>query len=227
MYSTSELSGVISLDEVRCPPVFYHSANGEEENAAIINEGLASLDSLTARKDMFQILIRKLIVSTAKASNCEAILWGDNTTTLAERVLADTAKGRGSSLPWTVADGNSLHSIPFHYPMRDLLSQEIVNYASLIGLEHSESMSDGLAKVPVNLKNTTIDDLMRQYFKSVEREYPSIVANVVKTTGKLASPSLSSVETQCELCDVPLEGRGPDKSRLCYACIRVLPASNG
>lgn len=184
----------------------------------------SSLPSPTSRTDMKAILQRKLITTFAQQNNCEAILWGDSTTRLAERTLAETAKGRGASLPWIVADGDALHGIPFYYPLRDLLSKEISSFTSMVELPLDDMILREASKPAVSTKNTTIDELMRQYFESVEQEYPSIVANVVKTTGKLCITDLGEVERQCELCDVPLDGQAPEKSRLCYGCIRTLPA---
>jgi cytoplasmic tRNA 2-thiolation protein 2 len=188
---------------------------------------LGSLDSATSRTDMTRLLKRRLVVTFAKRHNCEAVLCGNSTTSLAERILAETANGRGFSLPWLVADGESPHGIPFYYPMRDILEKEVVAFASLVDPPIDDLITNSEDKPTVSIKNTTIDDLMKQYFESVERDYPSIVANVVKTTGKLEALHLDQVENQCELCDMPLEGQAPERSRLCYGCIRTLPNSVG
>jgi cytoplasmic tRNA 2-thiolation protein 2 len=174
-----------------------------------------------------QILQRRLVVNLAKEHNCEAILWGDSTTRLAERTLAETAKGRGFSLPWIVADGDSPHRTQFYYPMRDLLSKEIEAFASLVAPQLDDLILAEEKKPAVSTKNTTIDELMKQYFESVERDYPSIVANVVKTAGKLELVPLSGIDKQCELCEMPLLGNAPEKSRLCYGCVRTLPQAAG
>lgn len=197
----------------------------ETSNADKLKVVLSSLNSETSRSDVMSVLQRRLIVAFAKAQGCEAIIWGHSTTALAERVLAETAKGRGFALPWIVADGESPHNMPFHYPMRDLLSKESEAFASVVDPPLDDMILQTTKASPVSMKNTTIDDLMSQYFESVEREYPSIVANVVKTTGKLQAPSLKFVEAHCELCDMPLNGIAPEKSRLCYGCIRTLPTS--
>ncbi|KAH9828152.1 cytoplasmic tRNA 2-thiolation protein 2-like [Teratosphaeria destructans] len=189
------------------------------ENIAL---ALLSLDSATSREDATIVLLRKLVVAKAKELNCEAILWGDSTTKLAERTLSETAKGRGSSLPWTVADGESLHGVPFYYPVRDLLTKELISFAALVDPPISDLLATVEVKPIVSTKNTTIDQLMKQYFESVEQEYPSIVANVVKTSGKLKAQILAEVEMQCEMCDIPLDGQGPEKSRLCHGCVRTL-----
>jgi cytoplasmic tRNA 2-thiolation protein 2 len=45
---------------------------------------------------------------------------------------------------------------------------------------------------------------------------------VVRTTSKLQARTLQDVEAHCELCDLPLEGQAPERSRLCYGCIRTM-----
>ena len=193
----------------------------EATNAERFQGLISSLGSATSRRDAIQILKRRLIVHVAKQHSCEAVLWGDSTTKLAERTLAETAKGRGFSLPWIVADGESPYGVQFYYPMRELLSKEIRAFVSAVELPLDELIVEPRAKPAVSTKHTTIDDLMEQYFQSVEREYPSIVANVVRTAGKLQPTPLSVVEQQCELCEMPLEGQSPERSRLCYGCIRA------
>ena len=184
------------------------SSNGGDEDK--LQTFLCSLNSTTSRTDALVILRRRHIVDFAHQNHCEAILWGDSTTRLAERTLAETAKGRGFSLPWIVVDGNSPQGIPFYYPLRDLLSKEIETFASLTNPTLDDLIVKDDAKPATSTKNTSIDDLMSQYFESVERDYPSIVANVVKTAGKLQPVPLSEVEKQCELCEMPLdEGTAP------------------
>ncbi|KAK4540989.1 hypothetical protein LTR36_008358 [Oleoguttula mirabilis] len=231
-FSSCPLSDVLAVDGVR--ELFQaDSSNSEPLNddgssrELTLEKLFASLTSPTSRGDILQILLRKLVVNCAKRESCEAILWGHSTTRLAERTLAETAKGRGSSLPWIVADGELLHGVPFYYPMRDLLSKEIASFTSFLEPPLDDVIATEAVKPAVSTKNTTIDDLMKQYFESVEQEYPSIVANVVKTTAKLRATPLHEVETQCELCDVPLDGQAPERSRLCYGCIRTLPQFAG
>ena len=230
-YSRSSLSDVVSFDD------FLHLSEQVSENRSPSEEKvrdsmklerlLSSLNSATSRTDIMQNLKQKLIVHFAKEYNCEAILWGDSTTRLAERILAQTAKGRGFALPWIVADGLSPHGIPFYYPMRELFSKEVASFASLVDPPLHDLVIGDEPKPAVSTKNTTIDDLMKQYFESVEQDYPSIVANVVKTAGKLQPAALSEIEKQCELCDMPLDGQAPERSRLCYGCIRTLPRAGG
>lgn len=161
------------------------------------------------------------------------ILYSSTTTALSEKILSETSKGRGSSLRWTVADGDSPLGVQVYFPLREVLRKEIRSYIEFVaegdeprlqGMVLDEGGSNGDASTPPTMmKNSTIDDLTRQYFASIEADYPSIVANVVRTTGKLQARTLAEVEAHCELCGLPLEGgRAPERSRLCYGCIRTM-----
>ncbi|RMY46062.1 hypothetical protein D0865_09523 [Hortaea werneckii] len=233
-YPTHAFTAIPLADVLSCeglPELLQHDTLSRNENGDEASNGktqlekiFTSLTSPTSKDDIQNILTRKLVVTFALQNSCEAILWGDSTTHLAERTLSETAKGRGASLPWIVADGDALHGIPFYFPLRDLLSKEIASFATLTHPSLDDLIHTEPSKPPVSTKNTTIDDLMRQYFESVEQEYPSIVANVVKTTSKLQRVPVDEIEAQCELCDVPLDGEvAPARSRLCYGCIRTLP----
>ncbi len=204
-----------------------------------------SLTSATARADVLSTLRTRLIVQHAKLTGCESILWGDSTTRLAQKTLAETAKGRGFSLPWQVSDGVSPFGLNFHYPLRDVLKKELVSYIKmaepgLSALVHETS--SGATQASTSSKNTTIDDLMTQYFESVEENFPSIVANVVRTTSKLEARPDALSDPRCSLCSMPVPGgrfgihgwggdqqdgddfESTDNRRdICYGCARSLP----
>lgn len=226
-YHSGAISEVLRTDDLA---TLFSGVSEQSSEARPLDQQLeqiiASLQSATARQDTLQILKQRLVVQAAKQHGCEAVIWTDSTTRLAERTLAETAKGRGYTLPWVVADGDSPHGIPFYFPLRELLTHEIEAYVSFLDPPF-ENLPDRTESKPiVSTKNTTIDDLMGQYFATVEQEYPSIVANVVRTTSKLQAPSLTLVEQQCELCNMPLEGQAPERSRLCYGCIRNIPLAD-
>ncbi|KAI9766358.1 MAG: cytoplasmic tRNA 2-thiolation protein 2 [Geoglossum simile] len=202
---------------------------------------LASLPSETSRTDMLSILRTRLLVEIAKERGCEGILWGDSTTRLAEKTLAETAKGRGFALPWQLSDGLSPHGLIFKYPLRDLLKKELVTYVSLVEPPLTPFVNSGQVSRTFNSTNTTIDDLMTHYFESVEESFPSIVANVVRTSSKLGTNQSLGGGERCGICEMPIaEGTGglhgwggdqqdeayPDDSngqvveKLCYGCAR-------
>ena len=231
-YSRRQLSDVLALNSIS---TFFSQLGHAQHDATEVfdierfDQLLASYKPATSRADVSQILRRRLISHHARQHHCEAILWGDSTTRLAERTLAETAKGRGFSLPYIVSDDEPALGIPSHHPLRDLLGKEVAAFPALSEPTFDELVIRNEPKPAVSTKNTTIDDLMRQYFASVENEYPSVVANVVKTATKLHTLSADELELagRCELCDMPLDGEAPERSRLCYGCIRTLPIATG
>lgn len=209
---------------------------------------LSALPSTTSRLDIINILCRRLTIAYAECYACSSIIFGDSTTRLAERTLSETAKGRGASLPWLTADSISSDGLRVSYPMRDLLKRELLLYMTVTDppLEPLVVGADSLKSVSLSSKGTTIDGLMSEYFESVEQNYPSIVANVVRTVGRLAAPTLLSDFPSCGICGLPVDsssqglvgnqrsilaplreqkdtscGAGP----LCYGCTRSVAAS--
>ncbi len=205
----------------------------------------SSVSSATSRVDITTTLLTRLLVDIAKKNDCENILFGDSTTRLAEKTLTETAKGRGFSLPWQVSDGMSPFGITFQYPLRDILKKELVVFSSLTTAPLTDLTIYPPASTDVSAsdKSTTIDDLMAQYFESVEENYPSIVANVVRTSSKLKPPAASEIPASCGLCGLPvaegtdgIHGWGGDQSSdsqsimfdslnrgiLCYGCSRSI-----
>ena len=200
---------------------------------------LSSLSSTTSRADMVEVIRRRLIVAFAKAHACESILFGDSTTRLAEKTLSETAKGRGVTLPWLTADGSSSDGTHRVYPLRDLLRKELEAYVSMISPSLAPLINVAPSQMPTSSKDNTIDNLMSQYFKSVEQNYPSIVSNVVRTSGRLVVPSTSEGNDMCFVCGYPIvnessswdqlnpmvpqlaNGNDSEKGEtICYGCAR-------
>jgi len=201
------------------------------------------LASASSEADMILVSRTNAIVEIAKQHDCESILWGDTTTKLAAKILAETAKGRGFSLPWQASDGPSPFGVEFMFPMREMLKKELEEYIHFVEppltdlIEATKSVS-----APVSTKNNTIDGLMKEYFEGVEQNFPSIVANVVRTSAKLEAPH--SGTRGCTFCKMPvsegafgLSGWGGDQAASiavndlagdrCYGCTRSLQGSTG
>jgi len=200
------------------------------------------MPSATSRADIISTLLTRLLVDVAKKNACESILFADSTTRLAEKTLSETAKGRGFSIPWLVSDGMSPYGIGFNYPLRDLLKKELILFSSLTTppLDDLVIYQESSSHISASSKSTTIDDLMAQYFESVEENYPSIVANVVRTSTKLKPLTVDNTQ-DCGLCGLPLAegtdgiyGWGGDQSAysrttvdgrhgiICYGCSRSI-----
>ncbi|RMZ76704.1 hypothetical protein DV737_g4686, partial [Chaetothyriales sp. CBS 132003] len=111
---------------------------------------MAAASTATARSDLAQVLLKRLVVCLAKQHNCASILWGHSDSRLAALVLADVAKGRGGSVPTTLSDGPSPAGVGFKYPMRDLYKAEIELYASVL----PQGLSKKYASVMANVVRT-------------------------------------------------------------------------
>ena len=212
------------------------------EPASASNPVPDALPSATSRADMIQIQRSKRIAEEARLLGCESVLWGHTTTALAERVLAESAKGRGSALPYVIHDGPSPFAVNFMYPLRDLLRKEIQSFCKMTDPPLSDLYHEpDLKRVQVSSKGTTIDSLMKDYFTSAEKSFPSIVANVVRTSGKLTTRE-SIGERRCRICSVPVELERTDlaawagnqsistpsdasrpSDQTCYGCNRSFP----
>lgn len=150
-------------------------------------------------------------------------------------------------------DANACAGVKFHYPLRDLLKSELVNYVSLelpgapapllpLCVAYSAQPKHSAAGAASG-RNITIDELMTQYFESIETQYPSIVANVVRTAGKLQPLRGNANGESCRICGLPGDGAGGDmtlsaltlnaqandggkpdngnkRSGMCYGCAR-------
>jgi cytoplasmic tRNA 2-thiolation protein 2 len=196
---------------------------------------------MTATADIIHIFLIRLIVLFAKSNSIDGILWGHTTTRLAEKILSETAKGRGFGIPWQVTDGDTPFGIPFYYPLRDVFKKELYEFVKMTDppiQSRIASLDADTAPRPANLKHSSIDVLMKDYFESAEDQYPSIVSNVVRTSSRL-HPSVVGIQ-RCKLCALPITKEllgidgwkgiqefKPQESRsevssLCYGCARNL-----
>ncbi|KAF2762556.1 hypothetical protein EJ05DRAFT_506275 [Pseudovirgaria hyperparasitica] len=224
---------------------------------------LRALPSRTARADALALLKARFITSFATAplpspqspqspkppkppkpqaqaqtaQTAHAILHPQTTTSLAERTLCETAKGRAYALPHLTSEAARPHGIPTYFPARDLLRRELGVYLRIVGVQGrmeglgelvfggdddwvggmGGGMETGRREQPVT-KNTTIEGLMRAFFEDVERGYPGIVANVVRTVERF-----ERVEGGAGGAGGARDGDGDgDEGRRCVLCRMVV-----
>ncbi|KAM7223627.1 Protein of unknown function (DUF2392) domain containing protein [Rhypophila decipiens] len=226
------------------------------ENEQHLSELVDRLPSSTSRTDILRLFTRHLLISATRQNECHALLLGHTTTALAELTLAETAKGRGFSLPWQVNDGPvavvdyqpadepTTSQIQIYHPLRDLLRKELVTYAtelttpplvSDLAISIPNHPSSGPSQQVVSHKDLSIEEVMFRYFAQVEENYPSVVANVARTTGKLvrilggpgaagneeaededetaANGTSDKKRETCGLCSMPLDEQGDERWR--------------
>lgn len=196
--------------------------NNTEEDKKYTVEPLDFLRhmSRTARQDSIDIMKEQLITRIASKKRCQTVIYGHSQTRLAELVVALTAKGRGNMIPKTLESNI--------YPLRDILSSEIVIYNQMRELDKYIKPE---ARIPETTKLQSIDELVGKYFASVEQGFPSVVSTVVRTGDKLGDSS-SSESVECMVCSghadpdmlrwidkITVNGPElPPASGLCYGC---------
>ncbi|KAK0646120.1 hypothetical protein B0T16DRAFT_510053 [Cercophora newfieldiana] len=220
----------------------------------------SALPSAASRADILRLFTRHVLLASARSLDAQALLLGHSTTALAELTLSETAKGRGFSLPWVINDGGVEYppagsgsstegedrgrKILVYHPLRDALRKELSVYMTLTEPPLTPFVAEGavtaLDSAVVSHKDLSIEEVMFRYFAEVEESYPSVVANVARTTGKLVR-LLGGEDAErkrgCGMCGVPLDGEGDERWRgelgirggdeeektrgkLCYGCER-------
>ncbi|KEF55344.1 uncharacterized protein A1O9_08094 [Exophiala aquamarina CBS 119918] len=216
-------SASLSLDETleQDLKILGLERQNQESNVDFFDRIMASATSVTTRADLRSISLRRLIVAIATAHGCESIVWGHSDSRLAALVLADVAKGRGGSVPSTIADGPSPFGVNFNHPLRDLFNTELETYASklpepLVEIGAARELNNRPpSQPPSSLRDTAIDSLLTDYINTQGLKYPSIMANVVRTAGKLEvrhSPNL------CRVCVQPIVSGGGQSQNTSILC---------
>ncbi|KAI6779541.1 Cytoplasmic tRNA 2-thiolation protein-like protein [Emericellopsis cladophorae] len=237
------LGEVLSLKTVDWSTLPGLSAQGTQ--SARLQKMFDTLPSVTAKADILRLLTRHLLIHVAMAQEYGALLLGYTTTALASLTMAEVANGRGFSVPWQVQDSRSQvctyedrkavskTEFPIYHPMRETFRNEVKIYNSLIPSLAEIVPNTGTSPGVVSHKDTSIDEVMTRYFDGVEESLSGIVANVVRTTGKLAKLRGNA---QCGLCGVTTDEQGDSRwagelgeeesnqqaTRLCYGCKRSI-----
>ncbi|KAI1828188.1 hypothetical protein F4861DRAFT_489077 [Xylaria intraflava] len=186
------------------------------------------LPTPSARADVSRLLTRHALLAAAATHNCPVVLLGYNTTALAELTLSEAAKGRGFGIPWFVNDGavpaveHKKEDIFIYSPLREILRKEVLLYLSvaesaagpLLDLFPDRGGGGPLGAV-VSHRDLSLDDVVARYFVDVEASYPSVVANVVRTTGKLSRTAPVGLDAAAGIAKGTGTGAG---GRLCGLC---------
>lgn len=238
--SFEPLSAVFTYD-VKLPEsleqlgFIYNRPSGDTSDEAKLQRLFSCLGSPTSRTDVQSILLARLVGAFAKSHGCEAVLWAHSDSKLAATALSSVAKGRGGSVPLQTNDGPSPWGPTFNYPVRDLFKPELESYARLAESSLSDIIIWGYDNVTssVSVKNSAIDDLLTAYITSQGEKYPSIMANVVRTSSKLQAPKQTLQTMVCSLCGtpssqnadsfsaIPNSARPDSLNNLCYGCSQI------
>lgn len=171
-------------------------------------ELLLQLTDKSTREDIKNIIHKDLIIKTAKDKSCSIVLEPNSMTKMAVDILSDTIRGRGAEIPIKSTD-KYIGSLEILNPLRDVLNSEIKIYSDVRKLnELSPILKLNSTISDVSTKNKTVDEMVTEYFDTLEVEYPETVSTVVKIGAKLTNPINSdddkNRENCCEICKVPI-----------------------
>ncbi|KAJ3322542.1 Cytoplasmic tRNA 2-thiolation protein 2 [Boothiomyces sp. JEL0866] len=168
-----------------------------------LKKSLNSVSSFSAREDLLNIYIKKSIINQAIANNCNIILFGDNSTLLAIKTIALSAKGRGVVLADEIALEHVIKvtgtTISLVKPLRDVLGKEVAFYNQFKGLDpfNNANLTTGLKK------DCSIDRMTSDFIIGLDEEFPSTVSTITRTAFKIKAKEHSNLA--CCLCDAPLD----------------------
>ncbi|KAJ1336647.1 hypothetical protein BSLG_006966 [Batrachochytrium salamandrivorans] len=105
------------------------------DKKSLLSDALTKLPSMTTKEDLLRFYTLHLLTSEARKHGCTGLVLGDSSTAIAIRVIANTSKGRGLSLPADIGDSDWHRDVHLLRPMRDILSKEIGIFNHLCKLE--------------------------------------------------------------------------------------------
>ncbi|KAE8374062.1 cytoplasmic tRNA 2-thiolation protein 2 [Aspergillus bertholletiae] len=196
-------------------------------NAERLSAFRSCITTATSKADVDYILMNRLIMAFAKQLDCQAVIWGDSDSRLAAKTLANVAKGRGSSVIWQVSDGMSPFGLEFNFPLRDLFTAELRDYASFFPELTKIILPDEPLPENTLTKNLSIDELMMRYVLTQGEKYPGVMLNVTRTANKLDASQMPANLSHCTLCSAPLMNEvAGGHTGFCYACSRSRPSTS-
>lgn len=172
----------------------------------------------TSAEDLKNLIVHHLIKTFAAQNSFKAILWGHSMTRLADEIISLTVKGRGSEIAKGLDDTNFdeefKNSFKNLHPLRDVLLSEIDAYCHIKKLSelcYNYEVKDTLLiekffeqtnKPAILIKSSTINNIARQYFDTIEGDYSNVISTVVRTGSKLANPDQTlSKQHRCVICN--------------------------
>ncbi|TWU74786.1 cytoplasmic tRNA 2-thiolation protein 2 [Metarhizium rileyi] len=250
------LSKICTVKSLDWPALGIPDMGEPEGHVSRLQKFFDSLPSMTSKSDILRIFIRHLLLDVALERAYSALLLGHSTSALAALAFAEVANGRGFAVPWQTNDGPftictydaiagapgeskvSQAHMPIYYPLREVFKNEIKIYLDLVpSVKELMPGDSSTASNVVSHKDLSIAEVMERYFDSVEGPNSGIVANVVRTTGKLDRAASGN---SCLMCGMTLDRRGDSRwagelgddtdatdsasrlANLCYGCKRSM-----
>lgn len=217
----------MSSDEL---PVDLRNSPSKSSPLDLLRAHLASLPTPTAVVSTVQTLVRLLLLHTAVETGSSHLVLGTSLTSLAVSLIQGVAQGRGFNVreemqeEWypyhnseelkTLSDSISQpqasrkRSVRVIRPLRDVGMKECAAWAWWKSLHIVGGKGQRWAAA-----KQQIGSLTKDFIVGLEKDYPSTVSTIVRTSGKLAPRG--EVAGKCIMCERPVqEGVQQWKSRI-------------
>ncbi|KAG9315185.1 hypothetical protein JVU11DRAFT_4312 [Chiua virens] len=188
---------------------------------------LKSLPTQTAVSNAVRVLVRLLLLYTARSREASHLLLGTSLTTLSISLISCISQGGGHSIleelqeEWhssIITKDEKKDAVRVVRPLRDVTMKEcsIFVWWNSIHVVGRDRQIRAIAGIP---------GLTKDFIIGLERDYPSTVSTIVRTCAKLEPKSASL--GLCILCQRPIqEGLNDWKSRISirsFSDARVVP----
>ncbi|XP_077439047.1 cytoplasmic tRNA 2-thiolation protein 2 [Vanacampus margaritifer] len=177
------------------------SPDVQECQTQLLQQLIDSSKTLTAKEEILSMLRQHLLVHTARCEGYSKLMFGDNCTRLAVKLLINISLGRGAQLAQDVSFSDSRYGdIISLRPMRDYSAKEIAYYNHIFNVP--SVFTPNLHTK--NKEKASIQRLTESFVNKLQVDFPSTVSTIYRTSEKLQTTSRSSTSAnprhRCLLC---------------------------
>ncbi|KAK7937982.1 uncharacterized protein PG986_014850 [Apiospora aurea] len=138
-----------------------------------------------------------------------------------------SGQGEQTTTSTTESEDEAPSKLSIYHPLREIFRSELQTYITLTtppltDLLPASTTSPAAGAAVVSHKDLSIDEVMSRYFAEVEVNYPSVVANVVRTTGKLERPGGAAAEDKKPIITTADDNTTRSHQKQCGLCGIVL-----
>ncbi|KAL6755988.1 hypothetical protein V8C86DRAFT_127885 [Haematococcus lacustris] len=176
------------------------AAPGLQAQSELLQQLVGGVRDVTGREDLVAHLRLRLLRQLASRLGCSKLALGDSANTLAVRIISDTAKGRGYSLPADIAlvDARCGWAAPVMVrPCKEVTAKELVLFCSVLAgipAAHTAHRRHRGLPGPVALPSLAVlsprahhslNDLSEAFVNNIQVTLPSIMFTILRTASAL------------------------------------------
>ncbi|XP_041866781.1 cytoplasmic tRNA 2-thiolation protein 2 [Melanotaenia boesemani] len=170
----------------------------QESQTHLLQQLMASAQTLTAKEDLLSKLRQHLLVHTARTEGYSKVMLGESCTRLAVRLLSGISLGRGAQLAQDTGFSDSRYGDVISVrPMREYSAKEIAFYNHMFSVP--SVVTPGL-DTQISDK-ASIQRLTESFVTKLQADFPSTVSTIYRTSEKLQTACrISSATDDCGRC---------------------------